>query len=95
MKKYYIVRGNFANVYNLYWATEDMKKYLPEEAERISRKEAIKLCIKERARIKNDYNFSGYASASITPPDKVFYECGKDFELIGYIWEYKQPSQRL
>ena len=68
MKKYYVVYGNFANVYSLFWAdNEKMRKQLPEGAEQISRKEAIKMCKEERQRRKEDTNSSGYASAYICP----------------------------
>lgn len=68
MKKYYIVHGNFANAYSLFWTdNEEMMGQLPEGAEQITREEAIQKCKEERQRRKEDTNFSGYASAYICP----------------------------
>ncbi|MBR1708800.1 MAG: hypothetical protein IJ719_08235 [Clostridia bacterium] len=66
MKKYYISRSDFANTYSLVWADETTKQ--PAEGwERITRKEAITYCIRERDRRKYDQMFSGYADAYIWP----------------------------
>lgn len=68
MKKYYATYGNFANQYRLYWAEgKEMEKCLPECAERITKKEAMRLCRGERWRRKYDQAFSGYADAMIYP----------------------------
>lgn len=70
MKKYYVhYWNNFANTYNLYWAetSEQIKEAERNGYERITRKEAERLCANENYRRKTDYNFSGYASAVILP----------------------------
>lgn len=64
MKKYYIVSGNFANVYSLYWVRRG--ETVP-NGEEITRAEAIRLCRIERRRRKTDPYFAGYADAYIMP----------------------------
>lgn len=87
MKKCYFVEYylNFGNTYNLWWA--DSNCTVPDSFERISRKEAIKLCIEERQRRKYDSAFSGYASSYIRPitgdEDKPGY--GLLLDSSGYI----------
>ena len=98
MKKYYIVRGNFANVYTLFWAdSPEMKTKLPENAEQIGRKEAENLCRTEKERSKYDTAFSGYASRTIYPAnyagsDTDLYNDPR-YELRNYIWERKIASK--
>ena len=94
MKKYYIVRGNFANVYTLFWADgPEMEAKLPESAEQISRKEAENLCRAEKERGKYDSAFSGYASSTIFPADYAGNDLDlyndRRYELRGYIWDRK------
>lgn len=94
MKKYYIVRGGFANVYTLFWADgPEMEAKLPEAAEQISRKEAVSLCIAENKRSKYDPAFSGYASSTIFPADYPGSDLDlyndRRYELRGYIWDRK------
>ena len=94
MKKYYIVRGNFANVYTLFWADgPEMKAKLPENAEQISRKEAENLCRAEKERRKYDFASSGYASSTIFPADYAGNDVDlyndRRYELRGYIWDRK------
>lgn len=72
MKKYYVrYWNNFANTYHLCWAEtpEQVAKAEEKGCERISKKEAEKLCAEENYRRKTDYNFSGYASSIILPVD--------------------------
>lgn len=70
MKKQYFVHyyRDFGNCYSLYYAEcpEDFAA-LPENAERITRREAEQLCRRENERRKYDQAFSGYASNVITP----------------------------
>src|SRR5699024_5336693 len=89
MKKYYIVRGNFANVYTLFWADgPEMEAKLPENAEQINRKEAENLCRDEKWRRKYDFAFSGYASSTIFPAGYAGSDFGlyddRRYELRGY-----------
>lgn len=64
MKKYYIVRGNYINVYSLYWVRRG--ETVP-NGEEITRAEAIQLYRAERKRRKTDPYFVGYADAYIMP----------------------------
>lgn len=83
MKKYFIVRGDFGNVYALFWAdSPEMEVLLPEGAERISRKEAEHLAAAE--------NYSGYADNAIYPAGARWDFCPEGdprYRKIGYIWE--------
>lgn len=68
MKKYYVVHGNFSNAYSLlYVENESDRNALPEDAEQISRKEALRMAARERLRRKEDPAFSGFADAEIYP----------------------------
>lgn len=79
MKRYYInnTRG-FANAYNLVWAETPEQIAAAEENgyERITRREAEKLCAMENDRRKYDPAFSGYASNLIYPIDWDAYTFG-------------------
>lgn len=90
-RRYYVVRGRFANVYNLYYADSAvMAACLPENAERITRAVAIDLCQRERFRRKYDQGFSGYADIAIYPADWEFGEQivdSREHWKNGYIWE--------
>lgn len=70
MKKQYFVSyyRDFANTYTLLYAEcpEDFAA-LPENAERITRREAEQLCRRENERRKYDQSSSGYASTIIVP----------------------------
>lgn len=71
-KKYYVeYYKRFANTYNLYYAETSEQVKVAEKAglERITRKEAEKLCVDENYRRKNDHDFSGYADNVIYPID--------------------------
>ena len=60
----------FGNTYSLMYAdTEEDLKLIPEDAERITRKEAESLCSRENYRRKYDSGFSGYADNMIYPVD--------------------------
>lgn len=72
-KEYFIHRGGFANSYSLVWADGTMEQPKEENGlERITRKEAIAYCIRERARRKWEPYSAGYATDKIWPYD--FYE---------------------
>lgn len=97
MKKQYFVHryNDFGNTYNLYWAdSPEMIAALPEGAERISRKEAIRLCRDEKQRAANDPAFSGYATDTIFPagyPDDKDIRNDKRFSLFdGFIWDWNR-----
>jgi len=65
---YYVCRyNNFSNTYCLYHAPAGF--LVPENWERITRKEAEALARAERQRRENDPAFSGFADASIYPHD--------------------------
>lgn len=73
------------------WAdTPEMLALVPEDAYRITRKKAIKLCIRENERRKYERSNSGYASNTISPVhhvvDSDILDDG-DYYLGGYIWE--------
>ena len=56
--KYYVVYyRDFANTYYLVSATADTEHLLPKDAERITRKEAIRMCRAELERQKYDRAF--------------------------------------
>lgn len=90
MKKYYIVRGNFANAYSLYWVTDE--GYYPDaesykckfntadflgaypNAEQITRRQAIAYAREERKRRRDNGHFSGYADTYIHPYGAPWYD---------------------
>lgn len=95
MKKYWIKRGGFCNVYELFWTdSQEMeeKTQVADWAEPISRKEAEHLCAEENARRKQEPNSAGYADNMIFPAD---YDAdiegspigNRKFCKKGYIWE--------
>ena len=98
MKRYYVnYYDNFANTYNLVW-TDDMHRE-PENMtgyDRISRKMAEKLAVKERSARKNDASFAYKADAHIfpidyEPPYDGFSPCNdKRIVFNGYLVEYRQ-----
>lgn len=70
MKKYFANYYNgFGNAYDLRWAdtAEDVAALIEWGYERVSRKEAERLCAAERWRRKYDQAFSGYADTHIWP----------------------------
>lgn len=82
-KKYFVVYGNFGNQYQLFWtldsgirpnAPDYMRKFNTAEflkqypnAERITRKEAIRLAREERERRRVNPSFAYYASKDVVP----------------------------
>jgi hypothetical protein len=71
MKKYYVrYWKDFANTYSLFYTeNSEQEKLLPENAERITRKEAEQLCRDENYRRKSDQAFSHFADNLIFPID--------------------------
>ncbi len=83
MKKYFIVPGNFANQYSLFWTTDagmypdaasyehkfNTAEFLEKypQAEQITREKAIAYARAERKRRKENGAFSGYADTYIHP----------------------------
>ena len=78
MKKYFVSRGDFGNIYSLaYTETPNQEKAAESLGfSRITRKEAESLCREERQRRKYDEAFAYYADSYIYPI--AVYE--KDFE---------------
>ena len=68
-RKYYVRKGDFANVYSLGYADTDAEIAMAESGdwEQITRKEAERLCRAERTRQKEEPAFSGYADDVILP----------------------------
>lgn len=89
MKKYFVVYGEFANQYALFWTTDaglypdapDYKckfctaDFLAEypTAKRITRKQALALARAERQRRRENGMFSGYADRYIKPYGAAWY----------------------
>lgn len=78
-RKYFVVRGNFDNQYQLFYTTDDCKKFTTEDflkeypnAEHITRAEALRLARAERARRKFDPGFAGYADRYVYPYGAVW-----------------------
>lgn len=91
MRKYFISKTEFANVYSLYYAdTPEQKAMLPANAERITRDQAITKCREELYRRKYDSEFSRYADCEIFPAG---YEGDirndSRYVLVRHIWELK------
>lgn len=88
MNSYYVhFWHDFGNTYNLYYAPSGQP--VPEQWEKITRKDAIRYCTDERHRRRADPAFSGYADAYIFPafcgqlPDWQHAEIMREFS--GYI----------
>ena len=94
MRKYFVQYGNFGNTYNVCYTENDAEEAhaIERGMERISRKEAIELCMRESARRKEDPAFSGYAPTVITPfgyDDD--WRNDRNMEKIGRLIERKRP----
>ena len=94
MKRYYVEYwNNFGNTYNLYWAeTPEQIEKAEKFCERISRKDAEKLCTAENYRRKHDNAFSGFAMNFILPIDYEYeddWRNDKRVYLDGYTVLYK------
>ena len=79
--KYYVKRGDFRNQYSLVYTNSSIsdEHAIADGYERITRKEAERLCVAERRRRKDDPSFAWYADAYIFP-----YGVDADFE--NYPW---------
>ena len=62
-RRYYVKRGDFCNVYTVFYC--DPGDIVPRGAERITRKEAERLTRRERERRREEPYSSGYASIAI------------------------------
>lgn len=71
MKKYFVKYYGYSNVYDLVYTQNEEQEKQAEKAnyERISRKQAEKLCAREKDRREYDQAFSGYAPIKIVPID--------------------------
>jgi hypothetical protein len=74
MRNYYVkYTDNYHNTYNLCYVEEG--ESLPSgDWSRISRKEAISLCVAERDRERYDNQFSGFADSYILPYKECYSE---------------------
>lgn len=94
MRKYFVQYGNFSNVYDIRYtdnASEETQA-IERGMERITRKEAERLCVMESARCKENTAFSGYASDVILPfgyDDD--WRNDRNMEKIGRLIERKRP----
>lgn len=94
-RKYYVCYWrDFGNTYNLYYTDKEIDR---DDYERITRKEAIRMCVEEKERQRTDPAFSGYASATIMPYEYDGTETDiwndKNYYLDGYIWERRTHSE--
>lgn len=98
-RKYYVhYWKDFNNTYELYYSDKEIDR---DGFEKITRKEAIRLCVEEKERRRTDPSFSGYASTTIMPYEYDYDPNGnarndgkniaydKNYCLNGYIWELK------
>ena len=90
MRKYWIhYYRSFGNTYALYYTENaEEERLLPRNAERITRKDALKMARKESDRRKFDSAFSGFADAEIYPvnePEDIIND--RRYKLVGRIWE--------
>ena len=94
MRKYFVQYGEFTNTYRVCYTENESeeKKAIERGMERITRKEAIKLCARETERRKENPAFSGYASNVILP---IGYDGDWrndiSLEKIGRLIEKKRP----
>lgn len=89
MRKYWVQYWrNFGNTYNLFYTENpEEESMLPENAERITRKEALKLAREESDRRKYDEAFAYYAPETIAPLSVEDIVNNSHYQLIGRIWE--------
>ena len=90
MRKYWIhYYRSFGNTFALYYTeSAEEEKYLPANAERITRKDALKMARREGDSRKFDGAFSGFADAEIYPvnsPEDIIND--RRYKLVGRIWE--------
>ena len=91
MRKYYIrYWANFGNTFNLLYVDDAMDIKIPDNWERITRKEALSLARNERTLRKSDPNFAYYGDAEIYPANYHFDDDiinNMRYKLINHIWE--------
>ena len=90
MRKYWIpYYRSFGNTFSLYYPERpEEEKHLPANAERITRKGALKMARRESDSRKFDGAFSGFADAEIYPvnmPENIIND--RRYKLVGKIWE--------
>lgn len=90
MRKYWIhYYRPFGNTFTLYYTeSAEEEKHLPRDAERITRKDALKMARRESDTRKFDGAFSGFADAEIYPvnaPENIIND--QRYKLVGRIWE--------
>lgn len=92
-RQFFVLYANFSNTYDLMYAdTQGDLKLLPVGAERITRKEAERLCAEENYRRKHDSSFSGFADNVIYPvgmtsDERMNIVNDRRYRKSGYIWE--------
>ena len=91
-RTYYVLRGQFANIYTLAYAETDTERRALElhHFERISRKECEQLARREKYRRRVDEMFAHYADCSIRPANVILNHdgyVGSGYVLRGVIWE--------
>lgn len=72
MKKYFIVSGQFANQYSLFWTTD--AGYYPGAASYQRKFNTIAYARAERKRRKENEAFSGYADCYVHPYGAAWYD---------------------
>ncbi len=97
MKNYYVkYYKNFANTYTLAWAETQaqIEQANNEGYEQITRKEAERLCVKEKEQRKDNPSFSGYADTVILPIDyntkENDWRNDRALTQNGYVVEYSE-----
>ena len=94
MRKYFVKYGDFSNTYNIRYTETDCEETqaIAQGMERISRKEAIKLCARESERRKENPAFAGYASDVILPFEyDGDWRNDRSLEKIGRLIERRRP----
>lgn len=92
-RQFFVHYANFSNTYDLMYAdTQEDLDLLPQGAERITRKEAERLCAEENRRRKYDSGFSGFADNTIYPvgmtsEERMDIMNDRRYFKKGYIWE--------
>ena len=92
-RQFFVHYANFSNTYDLMYAdTQEDLDLLPVGAERITRKEAERLCAEENHRRKYDSSFSGFADNAIYPvgmtsEERMDIMNDRRYFKKGYLWE--------
>ena len=94
LRKYFVKYGEFANTYAVCYTEniEEEAEAIGQGMKRISRKEAIELCVRESERRKENPAFAGYASDVILPFGyDGDWTNDRSFEKIGRLIERRRP----